>query len=161
MHEPAGPPRGEYRCAPFEGPPVKTTADSFNQRAAAKLPGHLGLVITSVEAGEVRAEMAVREHLAAPNGYLHAGAVVTLADSAAGCGCMASLPEGAVGFTTVELKSNHLGTALDGTLDCLARAAHLGRTTQVWDATVTHRETGRTLALFRCTQMVLYPKPTA
>lgn len=69
-----------------------------------------------------------------------------------------SLPPGANGFTTVELKSNHLGTALEGTLDCVAKAAHLGRTTQVWDATVTHRETGKTLALFRCTQMVLYPK---
>ena len=133
-------------------------ADSFNQRAAGKLPGHLGLVITAVSPGEVRAELPVREHLTAPNGYLHAGSLVTLADSAAGCGCMASLPEGATGFTTVELKSNHLGTALDGTLDCVARAAHRGRTTQVWDATVTHRETGRTLVLFRCTQMILYPK---
>ena len=66
---------------------------------------------------------------------------------------------GASGFTTVELKSNHLGTALDGTIECVATAAHLGRTTQVWDAVVTHRESGKTIALFRCTQMVLYPKP--
>jgi len=40
----------------------------------------------------------------------------------------------------------------------VARATHLGKTTQVWDAVVTHRESGRTLALFRCTQLVLYPK---
>ena len=81
-----------------------------------------------------------------------------LRNRAAGYGCIAHLPASAAGFTTVELKSNHLGTALEGHLDCVARAAHLGKTTQVWDATVTHRETGRTLALFRCTQMVLYPK---
>ena len=86
------------------------------------------------------------------------GSIVTLADTAAGCGCMAHLPEGATGFTTIELKSNHLGTTRDGTVDCTARAAHLGKTTQVWDAVVTHRESGKTLALFRCTQMVLYPK---
>ena len=130
----------------------------FNQRAAGKLPGHLGIVVTETGPGLCVARLLVVVHLMAPNGYLHAGAVVTLADTACGAGCFASLPEGATGFTTIELKSNHLGTALDGTLDCRATAAHRGRTTQVWDAVVTHRESGRTLALFRCTQMVLSAK---
>lgn len=137
------------------------THDHFNQRGADKLPGHLGIVITGLEQQSVRAELRVQPHLLAPNGYLHAGSIVTLADTAAGYGCMALLPPGANGFTTIELKSNHLGTALEGTLDCVATPAHLGKTTQVWDAVVTHRETGKTLALFRCTQMVLYPKPAA
>jgi uncharacterized protein (TIGR00369 family) len=134
------------------------TPEQFNQMAAPHLPGHLGLVITHIGQGEVRAEMSAGPLLMAPNGYLHAGSIVTLADTSAGCGCMAHLPEGANGFTTIELKSNHLGTTRDGTVDCTAKATHLGKTTQVWDAVVTHRETGRTLALFRCTQMVLYPK---
>ncbi len=133
----------------------------FNQRAAAMLPGHLGIVITRVEPGEVHAEMRVRHELMAPNGFLHAGSLVTLADTSAGCGALASLPEGANGFTTIELKSNHLGTVRDGVVLSVAKAVHLGRTTQVWDATVTHRESGKTLALFRCTQMVLYPKAAA
>lgn len=125
------------------------------------LPGHLGIVVTRIAPGEVHAEMAVRHELMAPNGFLHAGSLVTLADSSAGCGCMSSLPEGATGFTTIELKSNHLGTVRDGVALCVARAVHLGRTTQVWDATVTHRESGKTLVLFRCTQLVLYAKPGA
>ena len=83
---------------------------------------------------------------------------MTLADTTAGYGCIVNLPARASGFTTVELKSNHLGTAREGTVDCVAQPAHLGKTTQVWDAVVTHRETGKTLALFRCTQMILYPK---
>ena len=83
---------------------------------------------------------------------------MTLADTGAGYACVAHLPEGASGFTTIELKSNHLATAKDGIIIAELSAAHLGRTTQVWDATVTHRETGRTIALFRCTQMVLWPK---
>ena len=132
--------------------------EQFNQMAAPHLPGHLGLVITHIGEGEVRSEMVAVPLLMAPNGYLHVGSIVTLADTSAGCGCMAHLPEGATGFTTIELKSNHLGTARDGTVECTARAVHLGKTTQVWDAVVTHRETGKTLALFRCTQMVLYPK---
>jgi 1,4-dihydroxy-2-naphthoyl-CoA hydrolase len=68
---------------------------------------------------------------------------------------MASLPAGATGFTTIELKTNFLGTALAGTLLCEAKRVHGGRTTQVWDATVTD-ESGKTLALFRCTQLLLY-----
>ena len=134
------------------------TPHDFNQRGAAMLPGHLGIVITHMESGEVRAELPVRHELMAPNGFLHAGSLITLADTLAGYGCVSSLPEGANGFTTIELKSNHLGTAREGVVLCVAKAVHRGRTTQVWDATVTHRESGKTLALFRCTQMVLYPK---
>lgn len=132
--------------------------DQLNRVGAHHLPGHLGIVITSAEGGEIRAEMAVRPELMAPNGYLHAGSLVTLADTCAGYGCMSSLPEGANGFTTVELKSNHLGTAREGTVACMARAVHRGRTTQVWDAVVTDRASGKTLVLFRCTQMLLYPR---
>jgi uncharacterized protein (TIGR00369 family) len=138
--------------------PETTQADAYNQRGQGKLPGHLGMNITAMSAGTVRSELQVREIHMAPNGYLHAGALVTLADTSCGYGCSASLPDGASGFTTIELKSNHLGTAREGTIDCLATATHRGRTTQVWDAVVSHRETGKTLALFRCTQMVLYPK---
>lgn len=133
-------------------------AADFNARGAGKLPGLLGLVFTQVEPAEVRAHLVVRTELMAPNGYLHAASIVALADTACGYGCIANLPSGASGFTTIELKSNHLGTTLEGTVDCVARPAHTGRTTQVWDAVVTHRESGRTLALFRCTQMVLYPR---
>jgi 1,4-dihydroxy-2-naphthoyl-CoA hydrolase len=83
------------------------------------------------------------------------GTVVTLADTACGYGCSAHLPATAKGFTTIELKSNHLGTALDGVIEVEARATHLGRTTHVWDAEVRHQQTGKTIALFRCTQMIL------
>ncbi|MGM9485920.1 PaaI family thioesterase [Ideonella sp. YS5] len=134
------------------------TAEQFNERSIGHLPGHLGIVVTYVGSGELRAELPVRPQLMAPNGFLHAGSVVTLADTASGYGCVAHLPPQASGFTTLELKSNHLGTALEGTVDCVAKAVHLGKTTQVWDATVTHRETGKTIALFRCTQMVLYAR---
>jgi uncharacterized protein (TIGR00369 family) len=133
-------------------------AAQLNQFGAHNLPGYLGIVITHAGEGEIHAELPVRAELMAPNGFLHAGSVVTLADTCAGYGCVTSLPEGAVGFTTIELKSNHLGTAREGTIACVAKAVHLGKTTQVWDAVVTNKDTGKTVALFRCTQMVLYGK---
>jgi 1,4-dihydroxy-2-naphthoyl-CoA hydrolase len=134
------------------------TLESFNKVGAGKLPGHLGIIITHVSEAEIRAELPVTETLMAPNGFLHAGAIVTLADTCAGYGCVANLPAGATGFTTIELKSNHLGTAREGIIVGSAKPAHLGKTTQVWDAVVIHKESGKTLALFRCTQMILYAK---
>ena len=137
---------------------MKTLAE-YQQFGASFLPGLLGIEVLEVSAQRVRAALTVRRELLAPNGFLHAGTVLTLADTCSGYGCVAALPEGALGFTTIEIKSNHLGTALDGVIECLAVPAHLGRTTQVWDATVSHRDNkGKTIALFRCTQMVLYPK---
>jgi uncharacterized protein (TIGR00369 family) len=133
------------------------TTESMMDRGIGKLPGLLGIHLLSVEEGLLVAELKIREELLAPNGYLHAASVVGLADTLCGYGCIAHLPEGAKGFTTIELKSNFLGTALDGTIYVEARPAHLGRTTQVWDAVVRHRDTSRTIALFRCTQMVLWP----
>jgi uncharacterized protein (TIGR00369 family) len=130
--------------------------EQFNTRGAEYLPGLLGIVITHVGKSELRSELQVRKSHMAPNGFLHAGTIVALADTSAGYGCAASLPEGATGFTTIELKSNHLGTAREGTIKCVATAVHRGKTTQVWDAVVTHGESGRTIALFRCTQMLLY-----
>ena len=135
-----------------------STLENLNRIGVGKLPGHLGIVITQVAESELNAELVINETLMAPNGYLHAGTIVTLADTCAGYGCIVNLPPGATGFTTIELKSNHLGTAQQGTIQVSAKPAHLGKTTQVWDAVVTHKESGKTLALFRCTQLILYAK---
>jgi 1,4-dihydroxy-2-naphthoyl-CoA hydrolase len=134
------------------------SVDQLNRLSIDCFPGHIGMVITQASAAEIRAELSVLSYLMAPNGYLHAGSLVTLADTCAGYGCRMHLPAAATGFTTIELKSNFLATARDGTVDCVATPAHVGRTTQVWDVTVRHRETDRTLALFRCTQLVIYTK---
>ena len=123
------------------------------------LPGLVGVEILTVTREAVESRMSVRREVLAPNGYLHAAAVIALADTSCGYGCVASLPEGAQGFTTIELKSNFLGTAREGAIACRATPVHLGRTTQVWDALVTNEATGAKIALFRCTQMVLWQNP--
>jgi uncharacterized protein (TIGR00369 family) len=134
------------------------TAEEFERLGAGALPGYLGLEFETVEPGLVVSRLPIRPVHLAPHGYLHAATVVALADTSCGYGCAASLPIGASGFTTAELKTNFLGTATEGALACTARLVHGGRTTQVWDAEVTDEATGRTLALFRCTQVVLYPR---
>jgi 1,4-dihydroxy-2-naphthoyl-CoA hydrolase len=134
------------------------TSEHFKTFGARYLPGLLGVEILSVSEAGVESRMVVRKEVMAPNGFLHAASVVALADTSCGYGCVALLPEGATGFTTVELKSNFMGTAREGAIYCHATPVHLGRTTQVWDAVVTNEATEAKLALFRCTQMVLWPK---
>lgn len=134
------------------------TADELNAMLPGTLPGLLGIVVDSHEPGRLTSHLDVRAELLAPNGYLHAGTVVTLADTSCGLPTRALLPEGSSGFTTIELKSNHLSTAREGRISCEATNVHAGRTTQVWDAVVRNDATGRTIALFRCTQSVLWPR---
>ena len=130
----------------------------FKSFGAGHLPGLVGVEIVTVTREEVSSRLAVRREVMAPNGFLHAATVIALADTSCGYGCIATLPDGAKGFTTVELKANFLGTARDGFIACRATPVHLGRTTQVWDAVVTHEAGGAKIALFRCTQMVLWPR---
>jgi len=133
------------------------TPEVFNGRSRGHLPGLLGLQILTMSAEGVESRLEVRKDHMAPNGFLHAAAVIALADTSCGYGCVAQLPQGASGFTTLELKANFLGTARDGAIICRARPVHLGRATQVWDADVSVEGAQRRIATFRCTQMVLWP----
>jgi 1,4-dihydroxy-2-naphthoyl-CoA hydrolase len=136
------------------------TAQYFNQLGAGHLPGLMGVEIVTLDAGALVSRLTVRRDLMAPNGFLHAATVIALADTSCGYACIARLPQGASGFTTVELKANFLGTTKEGVIDCRAGAVHLGRTTHVWDAVVSVGAGSemRRIALFRCTQMILWPK---
>ena len=135
------------------------TQHDFKSFGDGYLPGLVGVEILTVTREAVESRLAVRRELLAPNGFLHAASVIALADTSCGYGCVATLPEGARGFTTIELKSNFLGTAREGHIACRATPVHLGRTTQVWDAVVTNEANGARIALFRCTQMVLWQNP--
>ncbi len=135
-----------------------TTLEQINARGQGYLPSLLGIEFIGFESGLLKTRLVLRPELLAPNGYLHAATIVALADTTCGYGVFYDLPEGAQNFTTIELKSNFLGTARDGVITCVGTRVHGGRTTQVWDATVTDEASGKTIALFRCTQLILYPK---
>ena len=137
---------------------LMTTLDQLNARSEGYLPGLIGIEFLTLEPGRLTSRLVLRPELLAPNGYLHAAVIIALADTACGYGAFTDLPEGANNFTTIELKSNFLGTAREGTIACTATRLHSGRTTQVWDAEVTDETSGKTIALFRCTQLILYPR---
>lgn len=135
-------------------------AATLRQAGDLNFPGHVGLELIEIGEGSASMRCEIQPFHHAPNGFLHAGVVVTLADTVAGYGCVGNWPEGASGFTTIELKSNFTGTLLEGTLLAEAAMIHGGKTTQVWDVEVAEEATGRKLAYFRATQMILYPRET-
>ncbi|MFC4127822.1 PaaI family thioesterase [Nocardia rhizosphaerae] len=135
---------------------ARPLVDELNAMLDGRFPGLVGMRVRAATAAAVTGELPVREALLAPNGYLHAATVVALADTVCGVGARLALPAGASGFTTLELKTNYLGTARSGTVTVDATLVHGGRRTQVWDATV-RDDSGQAIALFRCTQLVLYP----
>ncbi|HEU5214807.1 MAG TPA: PaaI family thioesterase [Gaiellaceae bacterium] len=134
---------------------MELTLTQLQEMGSSGFPGLLGIEFEEAGTGSVHARLELEEKHMAPNGYLHAGTVVGFADSACGYGCILNLPHGATGFTTIELKTNFLRTAQPGaTIDADAKLVHGGRTTQLWDATITGPD-GRTMALFRATQLLL------
>jgi uncharacterized protein (TIGR00369 family) len=139
-------------------PDRPSTPEAWNERGQGRLPGLVGMEVTAIGKGHAAGRVEVRPHHLAPNGFLHAATVIALADTLSGYGCTMSVPDEASGFTTIELKSNFLGTVREGAITAEARMIHGGRMTQVWDAEVREEATGKPIATFRCTQMVLYPR---
>jgi uncharacterized protein (TIGR00369 family) len=131
------------------------TVELMVERAKGYLPDYMGVEPIEIAPGKLVSRLVIKPHHTAPNTYLHAATVIALADTTCGYATFAHLPKEAKNFTTIELKSNHLGTAREGAIIATATPRHLGGRTHVWDAEVTHEDTGKTIALFRCTQMIL------
>ena len=132
--------------------------EGFNRYGEEYLFGYLNMEFLKVEKDEVIARINLQQHHFGWNGYLHAGTIFALADSCAGYGCVRSLPEGAAGFTTIETKTNFLSTVRQGSIQAIAIPLHRGKSTQVWDTSVSSTENGQLLSCYRCTQMILWPK---
>ena len=135
----------------------RTSLEAANAVGRETFPGHMGIVFTSVDPARVEAEFEITDAHMAPNGFLHGASVVALADTIAGFANVLNLPEGAGGFTTIELKTNYLGTACSGLIHGVGTPVHLGHSTQVWDVKVSRAKDSKTIALFRCTNMILWP----
>ena len=132
-----------------------SSVSEVNEAIKGTLPALLGIEYVDVQYGHVVSRMDLRSELLAPtNGLLHGGAIVTIADSACGVGTALSLPEGARGHATVEVKANFIGSVRQGSVSCEAQLVHGGRSTQVWDATVRDEQTRKVIAVFRCTQLL-------
>lgn len=136
------------------------SAKHLNEIGRRYLAARIGIIATHATATPtptVTLQMKLRSAHLAPHDYVHGGAIILLADTACGYGSFAILPANASGFFTIESKTSHLGAVQRGVLECTARARHVGRSTHVWDAEVIELGSGKLIAMFRCTQLLLYP----
>jgi uncharacterized protein (TIGR00369 family) len=140
----------------LRSPRPEITPEALNAGSRRQLPGLVGMEVLDVSADGLKSRLEVRPELLSPNGYVHAAALVALADTTCGFGAIAFLPDGARSFTTLELKTSFVGAVRDGAILCAAVPVAVSRQTQSWDAVCVAEADGRRLALFRCTQLVLY-----
>jgi 1,4-dihydroxy-2-naphthoyl-CoA hydrolase len=132
--------------------PVPAPYDAFNYLNL------LGIEISDADVHEDHvARLTVTHALIAGTGFLWAPVVLTLCDALCAFGVSHHWPEGATSFTTVDCSANFVSSAREGEqVTATASPLHTGRTTQVWDATVTNETTERLMASYRCTQLILY-----
>ncbi|MEM7404641.1 MAG: PaaI family thioesterase [Pseudomonadota bacterium] len=115
----------------------------------------LGISVVHVEADLIEAVMPVRNDLCTSGPLAHGGALMAFADTLGGIGTFVNLPDDASGTTTIESKTNFLRAGAVGTtLKGRCQPLHRGRTTQVWQTTISSEE-GKPVAIVTQTQMVL------
>ncbi|MFE3838018.1 PaaI family thioesterase [Pseudogemmobacter sonorensis] len=118
---------------------------------------HLGLRLLSATPERVEAEMVAAPDLINRNGHLHGGAIMALADNLGGTAAFLNLGPGE-GTTTVESKTNFFRPVPAGEkVRAVAVPLHLGRSTQVWQTTLTLAN-GKIAAIVTQTQFTLKPK---
>lgn len=116
----------------------------------------LGLRVTHATPDRVEAELPVTPALANRNNTLHGGAFMALADNLGGTATFLNLKDGE-GTSTIESKTNFFRpVAIGDTALAVAVPLHKGRSTMVWQTTITTGE-GKLAAIVTQTQMILRP----
>jgi 1,4-dihydroxy-2-naphthoyl-CoA hydrolase len=118
----------------------------------------LGVDALPSERGEVRAQVAWQTDRCTSGDALHGGVIMALADTCGGACAFANLPEGAIGTTTIESKTNFFRAVRSGWIEATARPIHVGRTTIVVETDI-FDDAGKRVARVTQTQAVLHPEP--
>ncbi|RTQ34353.1 PaaI family thioesterase [Variovorax gossypii] len=117
-------------------------------------PGLMGVRLTELAPERVVAHMEVRPDLCTAGGILHGGAYMAFADTLGAVGTIVNLPEGKRTTTTDSSTKFIAGARVGTTVTGTSVALHRGRTTQVWQTTITNAD-GKLCAVVTQTQLVL------
>jgi len=123
-----------------------TNLDQLNARSQGTLPGLIGIEFTGFQPGRVTSRLTLRPELLAPNGYLHAAVVIAIADTTCGYGPSPTCPK--------ERRTSPLSNSRATFWELPAK----GRLPALRPVCTTDETRGKALALFRCTQLILYPR---
>jgi uncharacterized protein (TIGR00369 family) len=121
-------------------------------------PGLMGVRLTEVAPDRVVAQMEVRPDLCTAGAILHGGASMAFADTLGAVGTLLNLAAGRRTTTTDSSTKFIAGARLGTTVTGVCVALHRGRTTMVWQTSITNSE-GRLTAVVTQTQLVLEAPP--
>lgn len=131
------------------------TSDLSHLLSVQPFPRLMGVEIIEATKSCVRGRLTVRPDVCTAGHILHGGAIMAFADTLGATGAFLNLPEGSAGTTTIESKTNFIGSAKEGTVvEAESVPLHIGRRSSVWQTKIT-RADGKLVALVTQTQMVL------
>ena len=131
--------------------------DSF---ARQRVMETMGATLLRVAPGEVDIELPFREELTQQHGFLHAGVVTTIVDSACGYAALSLMPPGA-GVLTIEFKLNLLAPASGERMIARGRVTKPGRTITVsaGDVFAVRNGSEKLIATMTTTIMTIHNRP--
>jgi len=129
----------------------------MNMQTENKLMEALGMEFRETEKNKVVMTMPVDERTHQPAGYLHGGASVLLAETAASISGFLNIDSSTQAVFGLEINANHLRSKKSGMVTATATPYHIGRTTMVWDIKITD-EDDRLICISRCTLGVVNQK---
>lgn len=133
---------------------LNTPLETINMAMQNSLIGNLGIQIEKIAAGEVKATMPVCPQTTRPDGLLHGGAILALAETLAGLGSMLVIDMNEFDIRGIHVTGSHTGSVRGGTVQATAKIIHQGNQTHVWNVDVTNGD-GRLVSTIRVTNMIV------
>ncbi len=122
------------------------------------LPRAMGVTITQASKKKIVAELHVKPLVLNRNLRANGGALMAYADCLGAAGTIMNLPDGYF-TTTLESKTNFFGAGMGPVLNAVSIPLHIGRTTMVWQTTISNSSDGSRVAMVTQTQIVIPRKP--
>ncbi len=127
--------------------------EELNKFCADSMIGFLGINFKDISPTNMKATMPVSNKTCQPNGFLHGGASLVLAESLAGAGSYLLIDRDRYNVFGLQVSGNHISTAKSGILYADAQLIHKGNTTHVWEVRI-RDENDKLISVVRVTNMI-------
>jgi 1,4-dihydroxy-2-naphthoyl-CoA hydrolase len=128
--------------------------NKINEHCKGTLMETLGIEYVAIDTDSLTAKMPVTEKVHQPDGVLHGGATLALAESVGSAAAQVLIGEGRAQIRGLELSGNHVKSVRSGYVWAKATVLHRGRTTQLWQIHVTDDQ-GILVSVVKFTTMIL------
>ena len=118
------------------------------------IPFNMGITFTAATSKSIQATMSVSNKTSQPNGFLHGGASLALAETLAGAGSYMLIDREKFNAFGMQISGNHVSTVTEGVLTANAELIHQGKTTHIWDVKIT-ADNDKLISTVRVTNMIV------